>query len=71
MAAPSMVFTARYVAKHLGVDLAVIEELAEDMAPEDGRLSVEDYDELSDKERLKIIKAYEANEELRFEEGTS
>lgn len=40
MAAPSMVFTARYAAKHLGVDLAVIEELAEDMAPEDGRLSV-------------------------------
>ncbi|WP_156352900.1 MULTISPECIES: hypothetical protein [unclassified Sphingomonas] len=36
MAASSMAFTARYAAKHL----AVIEELAEDMAPEDGRLSV-------------------------------
>ncbi|MFT6610219.1 MAG: hypothetical protein ACJA1G_002328 [Qipengyuania sp.] len=42
MAAPSMVFTARYTAKHLGVDLDVIEELAEEMAPEDGRLSVID-----------------------------
>lgn len=40
-------------------------------AIEDGRLSIEQYDELSDGERLKIIKAYEANEELRFEEGTS
>ncbi len=40
MAAPSMVFTARYAAMHLGVDIDVIEELAEDMAPEDGRLSV-------------------------------
>jgi succinate dehydrogenase / fumarate reductase cytochrome b subunit len=40
-------------------------------AIEDGRLSIEAYDELSDGERLKIIKAYEANEELRFEEDTS
>lgn len=40
MAAPSMVFTARYAARHFGVDIDVIEELAEDMAPEDGRLSV-------------------------------
>lgn len=40
-------------------------------AIEDGRLSIEAYDELSDGERLKIIKAYEANEELRFEEETS
>ena len=40
-------------------------------AIEDGRLSIEDYDQLSDGERLKIIKAYEANEELRFEEATS
>ncbi|MCO8125642.1 succinate dehydrogenase cytochrome b subunit [Acidimicrobiia bacterium EGI L10123] len=40
-------------------------------AIEDGRLSIEQYDELSDGERLRIIKAYEANEELRFEEGTS
>ncbi|HUF33851.1 MAG TPA: succinate dehydrogenase cytochrome b subunit [Acidimicrobiales bacterium] len=40
-------------------------------ALEDGRLSIEQYDDLSDGERLKIIKAYEANEELRFEEGAS
>lgn len=40
-------------------------------ALEDGRLSIEQYDELEDGERLKIIKAYEANEELRFEEATS
>lgn len=40
-------------------------------AIEDGRLSIEQYDELTDGERLKIIKAYEANEELRFEEATS
>lgn len=39
-------------------------------ALEDGRLSVEDYDSLSDSERHKIIKAYEANEELRFEEAS-
>lgn len=42
MAAPSMVFTAHYAAKHLGVDIDVIEELAEEMAPEDGCLSVID-----------------------------
>ena len=42
MAAPSMVFTARYAARHFGVDLHVIEELAEEMAPEDGCLSVID-----------------------------
>lgn len=40
MAAPSMVFTACYAAMHFGVDIDVIEELAEDMEPEDGRLSV-------------------------------
>jgi hypothetical protein len=42
MAAPSMVFTARFAASHFGVDLVVIEELAEEMAPEDGCLSVID-----------------------------
>ena len=42
MAAPSMVFTARYAASRLGVDIDVIEELADQMAPEDGRLSVID-----------------------------
>lgn len=42
MAAPSMVFTIRFAARRLGVDLDVIEELAEQMAPEDGCLSVID-----------------------------
>ena len=42
MAAPSMVFTARFAARHFGVDIDVIEELAEEMAPEDGCLSVID-----------------------------
>ena len=42
MAAPSMVFTARYAARLLGVDIDVVEELAEEMAPEDGCLSVID-----------------------------
>lgn len=42
MAAPSMVFTARYAAGWLGVDLDVVEELAEQMKPEDGCLSVID-----------------------------
>lgn len=42
MAAPSMVFTARFAASRLGVDIDVIEELAEQMAPEDGCLSVLD-----------------------------
>ena len=42
MAAPSMVFTARFAASRLGVDIDVIEELAEQMAPEDGRLSIID-----------------------------
>ncbi|MEY2932962.1 MAG: hypothetical protein RL033_3711 [Pseudomonadota bacterium] len=42
MAAPSMVFTARYAASKLGVDLEVIEELAEQMEPEDGCLSIID-----------------------------
>ena len=40
MAAPSMVFTASYAAHRLGIDIDVIEELAEQMRPEDGCLSV-------------------------------
>ncbi len=42
MAAPSMVFTARFAANHLGVDIEVVEELAEQMEPEDGSLSILD-----------------------------
>lgn len=42
MAAPSMVFTARFAATSFGVDIELIEELAEQMEPEDGRLSVVD-----------------------------
>ena len=42
MAAPSMVFTTRYGARHFGVDPEVIEELAGEMTPEDGCLSVID-----------------------------
>lgn len=42
MAAPSIVFTSRFAASRLGVDLDVIEELAEQMEPEDGCLSVID-----------------------------
>ena len=42
MAAPSMVFTARYAASWLGVDIDVIEDLAEQMAPEDGCLRLVD-----------------------------
>ena len=42
MAAPSMVFTTRFAARHFGVNIDVIEELAEEMAPEDGCLSVID-----------------------------
>ena len=38
----SMVFTAKFVAKQLGVDRDVIEEIAETMRPKDGRLSVID-----------------------------
>jgi hypothetical protein len=40
MAAPSMVFTARFAASRLGVDIDVLEQLAEQMAPEDGCLSI-------------------------------
>ncbi len=42
MAAPSMVFTTRYAARRLGVDIDVIEELAGQMSPEDGCVSVID-----------------------------
>ena len=42
MAAPSMVFTAKFAASSFGVDIEVIEELAEQLEPEDGRLSVID-----------------------------
>jgi hypothetical protein len=42
MAAPSMVFTARFAANHLNVDIEIIEELAEQMTPEDGCLSILD-----------------------------
>lgn len=49
MTAPSMVFTARYAASRLGVDVDVIEELAGQMAPDDGCLSVVDsFDEMAD-----------------------
>jgi hypothetical protein len=41
-----MVFTARYAARRLGVDIEVIEELAEQMSSEDGCVSVIDsFDE--------------------------
>lgn len=42
MAAPSMVFTSRYTASRLRVDLDLIEELAEHISAEDGGLSVID-----------------------------
>jgi hypothetical protein len=42
MAAPSMMFTAKFVARSFGVDVKVIEELAEQMEPADGHLSVID-----------------------------
>ena len=42
MAAPSMVFTARYAARRLGIDIAVVEELALQMEPEDGCVSIID-----------------------------
>ena len=37
-----MVFTARYAARRLGVDVEVVEELALQMEPEDGCVSVID-----------------------------
>jgi hypothetical protein len=44
-----MVFTARFAASRLGVDIQVIEELAEQMAPEDGCLRVVDsLDEMAE-----------------------
>ena len=42
MAALSMVFTARFAARHFGVDIDVIEERAQDMVPEEAGLSVID-----------------------------
>ncbi len=42
MAAPSMVSTSRYAALRLRVDLDLIEELAEQMSPEYGCLSIID-----------------------------
>ena len=42
MAAPSIVFTADYAVQRFRVDLDVIEELAEEMTPELGCLSVID-----------------------------
>ncbi|AJP73467.1 hypothetical protein [Sphingomonas hengshuiensis] len=42
MSEPSMVFTARYAARWLGVDIDVVEVLAREMAPEDGCLAVID-----------------------------
>jgi hypothetical protein len=42
MASPSMVFTAHYAANRLGIDIDVIEKLAEQMAPEDGCVYVVD-----------------------------
>ena len=42
MAAPSMVFTARYAAAWLGVDIDVVEHLAEQMEHEDGCLRIID-----------------------------
>lgn len=42
MSEPSMVFTARYAASWLGVDIDVVEVLAQEMAPEDGCLNVID-----------------------------
>ena len=44
-----MVFTSRYAASRLRVDLDLIEELAEQMSPEDGCLSIIDsLDETAD-----------------------
>src|SRR5690606_13798342 len=42
LAAPSMVFTARYVASRPGIDIDAVEKLAEQMRPEDGCVSVID-----------------------------
>lgn len=45
MAAPSYVFTIARVAKMLGEDEALLEEIALDMEPEDGCLSIYDLDD--------------------------
>jgi hypothetical protein len=45
MAAPSYVFTIRRVAKILGEDEELLQEIAMGMEPEDGRLSVLDLDD--------------------------
>lgn len=45
MAAPSYVFTIRRVAKILGEDEELLQEIAMGMKPEDGRLSVLDLDD--------------------------
>lgn len=41
-AALSIVFTARYAAMHFGVDIDMVEQLAEEMTPEDHRLRIID-----------------------------
>ncbi len=49
MAAPSIVFTIGYAARRFRVDIEVLEELAEQMSPELGCLSViEDVDEMAE-----------------------
>ena len=45
MAAPSYVFTIARVARMLGEDEALLEDIAADMDPEDGCLSVMDLDD--------------------------
>ncbi len=45
MAAPSYVFTIARVARMLGEDEALLEEIGSDMDPEDGCLSVMDLDD--------------------------
>lgn len=45
MAAPSYVYTIACVARMLGVDEALLEDIASDMDPEDGCLSVMDLDD--------------------------
>ena len=45
MAAPSYVYTIARVTRMLGVDEALLEDIASDMDPEDGCLSVMDLDD--------------------------
>jgi hypothetical protein len=40
MAAPAYVFTIGYVARQLAIDKVAIEDIAREMAPEDGCLSI-------------------------------